>query len=83
VTAAADTLTVFVNERAVPVHRGASMAGAVRAFDASLADALAEGQAHLTDGRGIRLDPSEPATAGAIIRLVRSARQPREPDADA
>lgn len=82
-TAAADTLTVFVNERAVPVHRGASMADAVRAADPALAEALAAGHAHCTDGRGIRLDPSEPATAGTIVRVVRSARQPREPDADA
>jgi hypothetical protein len=59
------------------------MADAVRAMDPALADTLAAGQAHLTDGRGIRLDPSEPATAGAIVRVVRSARQPREPDADA
>lgn len=79
---AADTVTVFVNERPVRVSSPGDLAAAVRAADPGLATALDDGRAYLTDGRGIACDPADPVVAGAIIRVVVSARR-RVPDADA
>jgi len=44
---------------------------------------LDDGTAYLTDGRGIRIDPGAPLAAGAILRVVKSARRASESDADA
>jgi hypothetical protein len=79
---AADTVTVFVNERPVRVSSPGDLAAAVRAADPTLATALDDGRAYLTDGRGIACGPTDSVVAGAIIRVVISARR-REPDADA
>jgi adenosine deaminase len=65
---------VYVNERAVDVPAGSSAGAAVHAADAELAAAVTGGQAYLTDGRGIRIEPDEPLSAGAILRVVRPAR---------
>lgn len=75
-------VTVFVNERPVAVAAGSEAAAAVARCDAALAAALREGRAHLTDGRGIRLDPAAPLAAGAIVRVVVTARR-RPTDAGA
>jgi hypothetical protein len=75
-----DAIRVYVNERAVEVPRGADVRTAVLVADPVLGAALADGRAHATDGRGIRIDPAAPLTAGAILRVVVSARRP---DADA
>lgn len=73
-----ELLTVFVNERPLRVQPGTTALGAVRLLDAPLADGIASGRGFLTDGRGIRLGPEDPLTAGAIIRAAISARQPTE-----
>jgi hypothetical protein len=70
-----DSITVFVNERPVVIERGAGAGQAVRRADAALGAAVREGRAHLTDGRGIRLDADAPLHAGAILRAVVSARR--------
>ncbi len=80
-TGDSELLTAFVNERAVRVPRGAPLAAAVRARDPELLASLEHGSAYLTDGRGIRVGADDPVTAGAIIRVVVSARRAREPDA--
>lgn len=77
-----DTVLAFVNERPVQAPRAGAAADAVRAFDPALAERLAAGQAYLTDGRGIRIEPAAPVSPGDIIRVVVSARR-QEPDADA
>jgi hypothetical protein len=69
-----EALLVFVNERAVRVPPGATAEDAVAAMEPALADRLREGAAYLTDGRGIRLPPGEAVHAGAIVRVVVSAR---------
>jgi hypothetical protein len=53
-------------------------------MDPALADRLRDGAAYVTDGRGIRLPPGEAVNAGAIVRVVVSARggEPRD-EADA
>ena len=75
-------LLVFVNDRPVRVSPDTTSAGAVAACDPALAAKLRDGQAYLTDGRGIRLAESGPVFAGAILRVVVSARGER-PEADA
>jgi hypothetical protein len=83
VTLATDSLIAFVNERPVRVPPTATCHDAVRVLAPDLADAVSAGRGYLTDGRGIRIAPETPVTAGAIIRVVVSARQAREHDADA
>ncbi|MBS1240993.1 MAG: hypothetical protein H6R40_420 [Gemmatimonadetes bacterium] len=81
-TSVTDTilLTVFVNERPVRVPPAGDALAAVRALDPALADTVAAGRGYLTDGRGIRVALDMPMAAGAILRAVVSARQPRETD---
>ncbi len=73
-------MPVFVNEKPVNIATGGTALQAVAALDQELADRLLVGGASITDGRGIRLAPDEILSAGAIIRVIISAR--REPDAD-
>jgi hypothetical protein len=74
-------MPVFVNEKSVKVAAGGTALQAVAAMDQDLADRLAAGEAYVTDGRGIRLAPEDVLSAGAILRVIVSAR--RAPDADA
>ena len=78
----ASMIPVFINDRLVSVEPGVAAAVAVAAANAEWGSALAEGRAYVTDGRGIRLDPASPLTAGAILRVIVSARQ-SAPEADA
>jgi hypothetical protein len=75
------TIRVFVNANVLELPAGSDAGQAVRAFDPALDASVARGSAILTDGRGIQIDPAEPLTSGAIIRVVVRAR--RGPDADA
>ncbi|MFI5234284.1 MAG: hypothetical protein ACHQXA_01105 [Gemmatimonadales bacterium] len=54
---------------------GTTALDAVRAFDPALAERIAAGEGHLTDGRGIALPPATAIGPGAIIRAVVSARR--------
>lgn len=80
VTQPPDTVMVFVNERPVWLEPAGTLIDAVRAVDDQLVAALETGRAYLTDGRGVRSATTDPLVAGAIIRVVISARRP-EPDA--
>jgi hypothetical protein len=73
-------MRAFVNERPVTVPPGASAVAAVEAHDPKLAARVASGEAYLTDGRGIRLEPDAPIVPGAILRVI-STRTARDPDA--
>lgn len=73
-----DSIPVFVNDRRVALGPGATAREAVTRADPAWGEALAAGRAYLTDGRGIRLAPDAPLTAGAIVRVVRSARAGKE-----
>jgi hypothetical protein len=70
-----EAVVVFVNERAVRMPPGSTAEAAVAALDAGLGEKLREGAAYVTDGRGIRLESGEPVYAGAILRVVVSARR--------
>lgn len=67
---------IFINERPSSVVAGATVGDAVRGLDPDLGAAVLEGAAYLTDGVGRRIDPATSVVAGAIIRVVRSARRP-------
>jgi hypothetical protein len=75
-------IPVFVNEHRVEVPAGGTAAGAVALHDAALAGKVAAGEAYITDGRGIRIAPDQPAHAGAILRVVVSSRRNKD-EADA
>jgi hypothetical protein len=69
-----DSILVFVNDRGRQVPATATALQAVSAHDPELGRKLAAGEAYLTDARAIRLDPAGPVSAGAILRVVVSAR---------
>jgi hypothetical protein len=71
-----ESLTVFVNARAVHVAPGATVLDAVRAFDPAEGDALAAGTRGVTDSRGLPASSDASVYGGAIFRLV-SARAGR------
>jgi hypothetical protein len=71
------TIPVFVNDRLIEISPGATAAAVVEQADPELAQALRSGRAHLTDGRGIAFPPETVVTAGAILRVIVSARAPR------
>ncbi|MGH7560346.1 MAG: hypothetical protein ACRENB_04925 [Gemmatimonadales bacterium] len=84
-----DPILVFVNERPVRMPPGSTARDAVRAVDAALAEALEDTSrpserpaVRLTDARGLDLPPDAPLHAGAILRVIVSARTVRD-EADA
>ena len=77
-----DTIPVFVDGHCVRPAAGATAAAAVALHDGALAEQVAAGAAYVTDGRGIRLASDTPLQAGAILRVIVTARrQPDEADA--
>jgi len=71
----APSVTVFVNERPTLVPAPATVLRAVEARDEALLQQLRAGKAYVTDGRGIRLQGDTTLEAGAILRVVVSARR--------
>ncbi|MEI6813581.1 MAG: hypothetical protein WCL36_05305 [bacterium] len=63
----------FVNGAAVAVARGATVIDAVRAHDATIAEALVAGTRAATDSRGLPVALTEPVSGGMVLRIV-SAR---------
>lgn len=63
----------FVNGAAVSVARGATVIDAVRAHDATIAEALVAGTRATTDSRGLPVALNEPVSGGMVLRIV-SAR---------
>ena len=74
------TIRVFVNGGVVDLSPGAAVSEAVRLFDSVLGEHMVAGTAYVTDGRGIEVDPADPLSNGAILRVVVRAR--RGADAD-
>jgi len=67
------TIPVFVNGSTLFVVPGTTAGAAAAQADARYAEAAEAGRAYLTDGRGIRRDPSESLAAGDILRVIVSA----------
>ena len=76
------TVPVFVNGQCVRIAAGQPVSGAVALHDAELAGQLADGTAYVTDGRGIRMETDAPIHAGAILRVIVTARRATD-EADA
>ena len=74
-------IPVFVNGTLVAVPAGTDVTGAVTRADATLGARLARAEAYATDGRGIELAADAPVAAGAILRVVVSARKRGDADA--
>jgi hypothetical protein len=73
-------LRVFVNSQSLDVPAGSVALDAVRAFDATEANAVNEGLRVITDSRGLPLSPSAVMSAGSILRVVSArARSADEP----
>lgn len=70
-----ETIRIFINTSVLDVPVGSDVAGAVRQFDPALAERVVAGSAAVTDARGIRLEPGVKLAAGAILRVVVSARR--------
>lgn len=71
----AGEIRCFVNDKGVSVAAGATALDAVRVYDPLVAERIAAGEGHLTDGRGLPLSSSAAVGAGDIIRAVVSARR--------
>lgn len=77
-----DVLRCFVNERAISLPPGGTVFDAVSTFDAALAARVTRGEAYVTDGRAVRIPLDRPLPAGAILRVIVSARATTDdPDA--
>ena len=74
-------IRVFVNDKAVDVPRGGSrVRDAVAQADPALARLLESGDAYVTDAAARPIDAGDPiGEAGAVLRVVVSARRPTEP----
>ncbi|MGH7593157.1 MAG: hypothetical protein ACRELE_04830 [Gemmatimonadales bacterium] len=69
-----DHVTVFLNEHPCHMPPGSTLGQVLAQHDPELALALALGTAKATDGRGIQVGEAAVLVAGAIFRVVRSAR---------
>ena len=74
-------IRVYVNERACTLAAGARVRDALAATVPELLAACESGEAHVTDGRGLRVELDAPISGGAILRALRSSRR-GTPDAD-
>jgi len=73
-------IRVFVNAVPIDVPAGTDVRGAVQAADADLGARVASGAASVMDARGIALAPETRLVAGAILRVVVSARRRTDGD---
>lgn len=69
------TIRIFVNAVPIDVPVGTNVRDAVQAADADLGARVASGAASVMDARGIALAPEARLVAGAILRVVVSARR--------
>jgi hypothetical protein len=67
----APALRIYVNEQGLTVPHGATVASALRLFDAGLAESVGSGGARVTDGRGIAVSLDAPLSGGSILRVIR------------
>jgi len=77
------TIRVFVNAVPVDLPVGSGVSAAILALDTALAEQVSAGTAYATDGRGIQVAADSPLSAGAILRVVVSARRSQNVDVDA
>ena len=78
----ASGLPVFINGHCIRLSAGATVSQAVAQHAPDLAEKVAAGAAYVTDGRGIRIEEGQAVHAGAIFRVIVSARRSQD-EADA
>ena len=66
------SVRVYVNSRALDLPRGATVADAIRAWDASQVDAVSRGERTVTDSRGLPASLRDVVAQGSILRVVGS-----------
>jgi hypothetical protein len=76
-----ETVRVYINARPIDVVASATALDAVEAWDATVADAIRNGERLITDSRGIVAANNSVVHNGAIFRIVR-ARQGADDDND-
>jgi hypothetical protein len=76
-----ETVRVYINARPIDVAASATALDAVEVWDATVADAIRNGERLITDSRGIVAANNSPVHNGAIFRIVR-ARQGADDDND-
>ena len=76
-----ETVRVYINARPIDVAASATALDAVEAWDATVADAVRNGERLITDSRGIVAANNSVVHNGAIFRIVR-ARQGADDDND-
>lgn len=76
-----DPVPVFLNGRSCRMPSGSTLGQLLAHEDPALARALDRGTAKATDGRGIPVDEATVLVAGAIFRVVHSARAAGTADA--
>ena len=64
------SIRVYVNSRALDLPRGATVADAIRQWDASQADAVSRGERAVTDSRGLPASLTDVVAPGSILRVV-------------
>ena len=64
------SIRVYVNAQAVEVTRGATVADALREWNADEAAAVSRGERAVTDSRGLPATLAEAVVAGSILRVV-------------
>jgi hypothetical protein len=77
------TIRVFVNAVPVDLPVGSRVSAAIHALDQELAQQVSAGTACVPDGRGIQISGDSPLSAGAILRVIVSARRSQNVDVDA
>jgi len=75
------TIPIFLNGNRLTIPAGESLGAVLARADVDLLALLMADQAQAVDGRGIAVDPDQPLSAGAILRVFRSARHPDTTDA--
>jgi len=68
-------MRVYVNAVPLDVPDGSTALDAVRAWNASAADAVAVGDKVLADSRGLPASPDTPLHGGAIFRVLPARRR--------
>ncbi|MGI8400586.1 MAG: hypothetical protein ACR2NS_03135 [Gemmatimonadaceae bacterium] len=76
-----ETVRVYINARPIDVAASATALDAVEAWDATIAQAIRNGDRLITDSRGIVAANDSGVHNGAIFRVVR-ARQAAGDDTD-
>ena len=77
----ASPVRVYINGRGIDAPSGAPVLDAVCAWDATVAQDIAEGRRALADSRGLPLDPATAVYGGLIMRVVSNRAGRSEPGA--